>query len=64
MLTIKDCKDVMSKETLIGSYTAKDKKRKLFTFNAWMNEYSIWHDGVRIDSDPMNGRLLEEYNEL
>jgi hypothetical protein len=64
MLTIKDCKDFMDHETLIGSDKAKDGLPKRFTFNAWMDEYSIWHDNKRISGGLAIDELLEEYNEL
>jgi hypothetical protein len=64
MVTIKNCEQVMSKEVTIGSGIAKDGQSKHFTFNAWVNDYSVWHDGGVIDSGNAIEELLEEYNEL
>jgi len=64
ILTEQDCNDVISKEILIGSDIAIDGLRKRFTFNAWLNEYSIWKNNIRIGGGQAIEELLEEYNEL
>lgn len=63
-LTAKHCKDIMNKETLIAFDVSKNGKQKKFTFNAWMNRFSIWHGDNRINNSKMYGNLLEEYNNL
>jgi hypothetical protein len=64
ILTEQDCKDVMNKEILIGADNSTDGLRKRFTFNAWLNEYSIWKNNIRIGGGQAIEELLEEYNEL
>jgi hypothetical protein len=64
MLTVKDCIEAMSKETVIHATKAKDDKWKRFTFNACDNDYSVWHDDGVIDSGNAIEELLAAYNDL
>ncbi len=64
MLELSDCRDVLDRETLIGTEIACGKKSKKFTFNTWKNEYSVWYDGKIVECGQAVEELLEVYNDL
>lgn len=60
-LSVEHCQQVMESDLLIGSYS---KKKKMFTFNPWANEYRVWHHRKIIDSGQAVEELLDVYNSL
>lgn len=63
-LEIRHCKEVLDKETTIGTGRTKSGKHKKFTFNTWMNEYTIWVSGERLEGGQAIEELLNDYNDL
>jgi hypothetical protein len=63
-LIVDDCKDVLDTNITIGTAYAKDNKRKSFMFNAWANEYYIYHSKKIVSGGQAIEELLDIYNEL
>lgn len=71
VLTFGHCAEVLNRDIMIGSDDTKEGKRKKFTFNAWLNEYSVWVASstekgyfVRVDGGQAVEELLNVYNDL
>lgn len=71
VLNFGHCAEVLDKEIMIGRDTTVDGKRKQFTFNPWLNEYSVWVASdtekgysVCVDGGQAVEELLKVYNEL
>jgi hypothetical protein len=63
-LTKKDCEDVMNKEVMIGSDISSEGTLKMLTFNAWTQDFSLFHDNELIECSTCLDDLLKMYNEL
>jgi len=60
-LELRHVEEVLTKDILIGSDSAREKK---FTFNPWANEYGVYHKGNRVDAGQALEELLQVYNEI
>jgi len=58
-LTKQDCEEIMDKEITLGSYN-----NKTLSFNAWMQDFSLFHNNELIENGHCLDELLKRYNEL
>jgi hypothetical protein len=64
-LTKQDCEDVMNKDVMIGAdISSKEGVLKMITFNAWMQDFSLFNNNELIERGHCLDYILKKYNEL
>ena len=57
--------EVLDKEIVIHSVFDSERKfSKKFTFNIWLNEFTIWREGFRVTGGQALEELIEAYNNI
>ena len=64
VVTLKDCREVLTRDLLIGAASTLDGESKSFVFNPLCNEYRVKRGLKVIDSGRAVEELLAVYNEL
>jgi len=63
-LTLEHCREVLTRDILIGAAYTLDGKSKAFVFNPFCGEYRVMRGLEVIDSGQAVEELLAAYNEL
>ena len=64
VVTIENCREVLTRDLLIGAASTLDGESKAFVFNPFCNEYRVMRGLKVIESGQAVEELLAVYNEL